>query len=84
MTDTPASRPEESDDAARALAAGNMRMLGSILAISGIVLAAFAVASIVGLMPLSKPASRAAAIVFAATAAVELIIAFYFRRRYKA
>jgi hypothetical protein len=64
--------------------AGNMRMIGTILATSGVILAAFALAATLGLMPLSKPAGRAAAIVFAVTAAVELMTAFFFRRRYRA
>jgi hypothetical protein len=63
--------------------AGNMRMIGSILGISGLVVAGFAIASYVGLMPLSKPAGQAAAIVFAVTASIELITAFFFRQRYK-
>ena len=64
-------------------AAGNMRLIGKILAVSGAVLTAFALASFVGWMPLSAPARKAAAIVFAVTAAVELITAFYFLQRYK-
>jgi hypothetical protein len=65
------------------VAAGNMRMIGTILAISGLVLLAFALAAFLGWMPLSEPAGRAAAIVFAVTAAVELITAFFFIQRYK-
>jgi len=67
-----------------AVAAGNLRLVGTILAVSGLVLALFAIAAFFGVLPLSEPASRAAAIVFAVTSAVELIAAFFFRQRYKA
>jgi len=63
--------------------AGNLRMIGKILGVSGIVLTLFAVAALVGLMPLSVPAGHAAAIVFAVTAAAELVTAFFFLQRYK-
>jgi len=62
---------------------GNLRMIGKILAVSGVVLTAFALAAAVDLFPLSRPAAHAAAIVFAVTAAVELLGAFYFLQRYK-
>lgn len=62
---------------------GNLRMIGKILAVSGIVLTAFAIAAAFDLFPLSRPAAHAAAIVFAVTAAVELIAAFVFLQRYK-
>ena len=62
---------------------GNLRMIGKILAVSGIVLTGFAVASFLGFLPLSPPAGRAATIVFAVTAAVELLTAFVFLLRYK-
>jgi len=63
--------------------AGNLRMIGKILVVSGIVLALFALAAAFGLFPLSRPAGRAAAVVFAVTSAVELIAAFFFLQRYK-
>ena len=63
---------------------GNLRMIGKILAISGVALTAFAAAAALDLMPLSVPASRAAAIVFGVTAAVEFITAFFFLQRFKA
>ena len=63
--------------------AGNLRMIGKILAVSGIVLTVFALAAALDLFPLSRPAAQAAAIVFAVTAAVELIAAFFFLQRYK-
>ncbi|HTI39341.1 MAG TPA: hypothetical protein VL484_17380 [Vicinamibacterales bacterium] len=58
-------------------------MIGKILAVSGFVLTGFAMASFVGFLPLSPAAGRAAAIVFAVTAAVELVTAFFFLQRYK-
>jgi hypothetical protein len=63
---------------------GNLRMIGKILAGSAVVLTGFALVSALGWMPLSEPAGRAAAIVFAATAACEFIVAFFFLMRYKA
>ena len=63
--------------------AGNLRMIGKILAVSGVVLTAFALAAALDLFPLSRPAAHAAAIVFAVTAGVELIAAFFFLQRYK-
>jgi hypothetical protein len=62
---------------------GNLRMIGKILVVSGCVLTAFAAAAAFDLFPLSRPAAHAAAIVFAVTAAVELIAAFFFLQRYK-
>jgi hypothetical protein len=62
---------------------GNLRMIGKILAISALVLAGFAVAALLGLLPLSKPASYAAAIVFGVTAGAELLTALFFLQRYK-
>ena len=62
---------------------GNLRMIGKILAVSGVVLTVFALAAALDFFPLSRPAAHAAAIVFAVTAAVELLAAFYFLQRYK-
>ncbi|HWK10169.1 MAG TPA: hypothetical protein VNR64_08965 [Vicinamibacterales bacterium] len=64
-------------------AAGNLRMIGKILAVSAIVLTLFAIAAGLGFFPVSVPAARAAAIVFAVTAGVEFITAFFFLQRYK-
>jgi hypothetical protein len=58
-------------------------MIGKILAISGIVLTVFALAAVLGMFPVSAPAAHAASIVFAVTAAVEFITAFFFLQRYK-
>ena len=63
--------------------AGILRMIGKILGVSGLVLTAFAIAAAVDLFPLSRPAAHAAAIVFAVTAAVEFVAAFFFLQRYK-
>ncbi len=63
--------------------AGNLRMIGKILGISGIVLTVFALAALLGMFPVSPPAARAASIVFAVTAAVEFMTAFFFLQRYK-
>jgi hypothetical protein len=62
---------------------GNLRMIGKILTVSGVVLTTFAVAAMLGLVPVSAPAAKAAAIVFAVTASVEFIAAFFFLQRYK-
>jgi hypothetical protein len=62
---------------------GNLRMIGNILTVSGVVLTTFAVAAMLGLVPVSAPAAKAAAIVFAVTASVEFIAAFFFLQRYK-
>jgi len=62
---------------------GNLRMIGTILMVSGLVLTAFAIAAGLGFFPVSAPAAKAAAIVFAVTAAVEFITAFFFLQRYK-
>ena len=72
----PTNEPDQS--------AGNLRMIGKILVVSGLVLTAFAVAAALGFFPVSAAASKAAAIVFAVTAAVEFITAFFFLQRYKA
>jgi hypothetical protein len=61
--------------------AGNLRMIGKILAVSGAVLTLFAIAAALDFFPVSAPAGRAAAIVFAVTAAVELVAAFFFLQR---
>jgi hypothetical protein len=58
-------------------------MIGKILTVSGVVLTTFAVAAMLGLVPVSAPAAKAAAIVFAVTASVEFIAAFFFLQRYK-
>jgi hypothetical protein len=64
-------------------ATGNLRMIGTILMVSGLVLSAFAIAAALGFVPVSAPAARAAALVFAVTAGVELLAAFFFLQRYK-
>ena len=62
---------------------GNLRMIGKILMVSGIVLTTFAVAAALGFFPVSAAAAKAASIVFAVTAAVEFMTAFFFLQRYK-
>jgi hypothetical protein len=64
-------------------ATGNLRMIGTILMVSGLVLSAFAIAAVLGFVPVSAPAARAAALVFAVTAGVEFLAAFFFLQRYK-
>jgi hypothetical protein len=64
-------------------ATGNLRMIGTILMVSGLVLTAFAIAAALGFFPVSAPAARAAALVFAVTAGVEFLTGFFFLRRYK-
>ena len=58
-------------------------MIGKILMVSGVVLTAFALAATLGFFPVSAAAAKAAAIVFAVTAAVEFMTALFFLQRYK-
>jgi hypothetical protein len=61
----------------------NLRLVGAILTGGAVVIAAFAVVSVLGWMPLSAPARRAAALVFAVTALVEGAVAAFFLVHYR-
>jgi hypothetical protein len=58
--------------------AANALLVGKLLAATGATLALFALVTWAGWLPFSPPAARALALIFAVTAAVDLLIAFFF------
>lgn len=64
-----------------AAAAGHARLVGKVLAFSGVFMLAAALAAALRWLPYSDPASRALATIFAVTGAADLIIAFVFMSR---
>jgi hypothetical protein len=61
----------------------NALVVARLLAFSGFVLAVIAVAAWAGWLPFSAPAARALTLIFFVTAAVDLLIAFFFMARYR-
>jgi hypothetical protein len=67
----------------RADAGSNALLVGKVLGFSGIALTCGAGMFRMGWLPFSEPASRALALIFAATAGVDLMIACFFVSRYR-
>lgn len=61
----------------------NARLVGKLLASSGVILAGFAAVAWAGWLPFSWPAARALALIFVTTSAVDLLIASFFIARYR-
>jgi hypothetical protein len=62
---------------------GNARLVGKVLASTGVFMMAAALVAWLRWLPYSDPASRALALIFAVTGAADLIIAFVFMTRYR-
>ena len=61
----------------------NARLVGKVLAYSGVFMLAASLVAWLRWLPYSDPASRALAMIFAVTGAADLIIAFVFMTRYR-
>ncbi len=61
----------------------NALVVAKILGSSGLFLSAAAAVAWAGWVPYSPPAARALALILAVTAAVDLLIAFFFMARYR-
>lgn len=61
----------------------NALLVGKLLAGTGVTLAVFALVMWAGWLPFSVPASRALALIFAVTSAMDLVFAFFFLTRYR-
>jgi hypothetical protein len=59
----------------------NARLVGKVLAFSGVFMLAAALVAWLRWLPYSDPASRALAMIFAVTGSADLIIAFVFMTR---
>jgi hypothetical protein len=61
----------------------NARMVGKVLAFSGVFMLAASLAARLRWLPYSEPASHALTMIFAATGAADLIIALVLMTRYR-
>ena len=61
----------------------NARLVGKVLALSGVFMLGASLAAWLRWLPYSDPASRALAMIFAVTGAADLIIAFVFMTRHR-
>jgi hypothetical protein len=61
----------------------NALLVGKLLGFSGIALTLIAGVTWMEWLPFSRPASRALTLIFATTAGIDLLIAFFFVSRYK-
>ena len=61
----------------------NARLIGKLLAFSGCVLMVSAIVAVFGWLPLSGAANRALALIFAVTAALDLLVGMFFLTRYR-
>ncbi len=61
----------------------HVRLVGKLLAFSGVFMLGASLAAWLRWLPYSDPASRALAMIFAVTGVADLIIAFVFMTRYR-